>query len=85
MGALNWELVRDLHLARLGVSVHPNYVVTDSDVMRLEMEVQATQIGCAHERSPERPGQCWRCSKEMPLELRKCSSRRDKRALKRAG
>lgn len=68
MGSNNWELIRDLALARQGLSVHNGAKPTQADVLRLELEVQASQATCHHVQNPERPQQCLKCS--APIEAR---------------
>ncbi len=62
MAAHNWELVRDLNLAKCAGK--------GSDIERLEAEIKASQETCSpHVPNPERPERCYKCGAPPAVSL----------------
>lgn len=57
MAANNWQLIRDLGLARLNKNA--------SEVTRLENAIAASQADCVHISNPEAPERCYKCGASL--------------------
>lgn len=56
VAAHNWEIVRDIHLARMGL------LKDGRTVERLELELSASQAACTeHVPNPEARERCYKC------------------------
>jgi len=64
VGVFNWELERDLNLAKQGLSIHVGKRPGPSDVARLEAALQLSRASCPS-HSPAPPpapaDRCWKC------------------------
>ncbi len=77
MAAHNWELVRDLFLAR--------YQGDQASVQRLEAAIQDFQRCCEHVPNPERPERCYKCGDGLRPGLAKVQSVTTPQAARRTG